>query len=43
MAANVIILYLDTAVATITRYTCAINTAVKEGYCNLDILRDSKK
>lgn len=40
MAANVIILYLDTAVASITRCTCAINTAVKEGYCNLDILRD---
>ena len=40
MAANVIILYLDTAVASITRCTCAINSAVKEGYCNLDILRD---
>lgn len=40
MAANVIILYLDTAVASITRCACAINSAVKEGYCNLDVLRD---
>ena len=43
MGANVLILYLDTAVATITRCVCAIDSAAKEGYCNLDILRDSSK
>lgn len=42
MAANVLILYLDTAVAAVTRCCCAINVAVKQGYIDLDKLRDPK-
>jgi len=40
MAANVLILYLDTAVAAVTRCCCAINVAQKQNYINLDILRN---
>jgi len=39
MAANVLILYLDTAVAAITRCCCAINTARVQGFIDLDVLR----
>ena len=40
MATNVLILYLDTAVAAITRCCCAINSFKKQGYIDLDILRN---
>ena len=40
MAANVLVLYLDTAVAAITRCCCAINSAKKQGYIDLDILKN---
>jgi len=39
MAANVLLLYLDTAVAAITRCCCAVDVACKQGYCDLDVLR----
>jgi len=39
MAANVLLLYLDTAVAAITRCCCAVDVACKQGYCDLEILR----
>lgn len=42
MAANVLVLYLDTAVAAITRCCCAINISKKQGYINIDKLRDPK-
>ena len=40
MVANVLVLYLDTAIATITRCCCAINSAKKQGYIDLNILKD---
>ena len=40
MAANVLVLYLDTAVAGITRCCCAILVSKKQGYIDLDKLRD---
>ena len=43
MAANVLVLYLDTAVAAITRCCCAIDVAQKEGYIDLDVLADPEK
>lgn len=38
MAANVLILYLDTAVAGIIRCCCAINVAIKQNCIDLDVL-----
>ena len=43
MAANVLVLYLDTAVAAITRCCCAIDVAYKEGYVDLEVLRNPEK
>lgn len=43
MAANVLVLYLDTAVAAITRCCCAIDVAYKEGYIDLEILADPNR
>lgn len=40
MAANVLVLYLDVAVAAITRCCCAINSAKKQGYIDLNILKN---
>lgn len=39
MAANVLVLYLDTAVAGIIRCCCAINVAMKQGRINLDTFK----